>query len=370
MRYLGYRVGYLILSLALGAGCRGMNAAEFEDAAPEEAAFAMEVTGDSASEGLTTSSDADWGESAQALSAPGPEYLQHTRGAIRALNEAVARILRPIGEAIAAGKIRGAKVGDARTYGPHDKGGATYTFTIKKIANKLWGWRLDAKPQGAADTAYVQVMGGLFHEGELPRRGRGAMGVDLDKLATVDASFKGAGQMLVGFAHVAGFKVLAYGLKGFSPDVTAHDPVDAVFSGWRGPLGGTRVRLALHANVEDSPTAAKELVLLRARWFPGEGGRADAIAVKGDVPDGRAIVANSCWNKSLEAGVSGFLLVRDCPIGELRTGCTVIRTEGALVNCARSVADEELPPTAPVDPTLEPGAPMTEPIPGAFPTGE
>src|SRR5690606_3712731 len=150
------------------------------------------------------------------------------------------------------------------------------------------------------DSAYEAVMGGLFQAGELPRRGRGTMGIDLDRLARVDADFKGSGQLLVGFAHVLDYKVLAYRLRNSSPAVTAHPPVDAIFSGWRAPTGVRRVRLAVHANVADSPTAAEELVLVRSRWLPGLGGRADAVVLSGDVPAGRALVANACWRREAD----------------------------------------------------------------------
>jgi hypothetical protein len=358
------KLGSLVLTTAFLAACGGGD--EFADATPETAAYQMELTGDQ-SEGLTTAS-ADWGDgpATQALTGPLPEYLQHTRDAIRALNDAVADVLKPVEEAIAA-DAKTAAVGDTKTYGPHDKGAATFLFTIKKLAPKSFGWKVDAKPLGAQDSAYVTVMGGLFHAGDQPRRGEGAMGVDLDKLASVDADFHGNGQMLVGFAHVAGFKVLAYGLHNFSPDVNQFDPIDAVFTGWKGPDGGAHVRLATYANIADSPTDAKELVLLHARWLPLVGGRADGLVTKGDVPDGHVLVANSCWSRDL-TDVDGFYLIRDCAVGAISPTCTVIKTAGKPSNCARGVDDEELPPSDPMDATPESGAPMSPAIPTAMPS--
>lgn len=348
------------------AGCKAGND-EFDDATPELSALTMEVTGDPNAESIGTSS-ADWGESQQALgSQPAnlPEYLRHTRDAVKALNDAVAAILKPIIDAIAANG-KNAQVGDTRVFGPHDRGTATFKFIIKKVAPRSFGWALIGKAQGADDSTYAPVMAGAIQVGELAHRGRGTMGADLDRLASIDSDFKGSGKLLVGFAHVAGYKVLAYGLSNFSPDVTKHDPIDAVFSGWRGPLGGTRVRLAVHANVEDSPTDAREIVVLRARWLPGFGGRADAVATQGDVPAGHFIVANSCWDRDLNGGVSGFLLVRDCQPGLL--SCTVMRAEGELKNCARGLEDEQLPPQTPTDPALETGAPEMPAIPPAMPS--
>jgi hypothetical protein len=336
----------------------------FSSAQPETSAYQLELTGNGASEGITT---ADWhGAMTEALSTSAPEYLQHTRDAIKALNDAVARILDPVAHAIAA-TARTEPIGQSVTYGPHDEAGATYKFIETRIDAKTFGWELDAKPLGAADSMYQKVMGGLFHLGDQPRRGEGIFGADLDKLAAVDATFHGNGQMLVGFAHVGGYKVLAYGLKNFSPDVTQFDPIDAVFSGWKGPLGEAHVRLGVYANLADSPTDAKELVLLHARWLPGVGGRADAVAVAGDVPAGHAWVANSCWDRDL-SDVDGFFLLRDCSLDALGLpSCTVIRAVGQPSSCAPDLADEQLPSKDPMDTTQDPGAPTTAMPPASMP---
>lgn len=352
-----------IAGFALG-GCGSSQ--EFLDATPDTQSLQMELTGDATSEGLATSS-ADWGAATQALSGPVPEYLAHTRDAIHALNQAVATVLQPIGEAVADTHAQ-IPTGDVRVWGPHDHGAATFRFTMKKIAPKTFGWKADVKPLGADDSAYVTVMGGAIQLGDLPHRGKGMMGIDLTKLASVDSDFHGNGQMLVGFAHVGGFKVLAYGLHDFSPDVTSFDPIDAVFSGWRGPDGGAKVRLALWANLADSPTPAKELAVLRARWLPGVGGRADAIATSGDVPAGHAFVANACWDRDL-SDVDGFYVLRDCSLNNLDVDCTVIKTAGQPSNCAPDLADEELPSTDPMDPTQESGAPAQPSMPSAMPSG-
>jgi hypothetical protein len=357
-------LSFLFLSTLMITGCK--TADEFSDAVPDPAAFELEVTGDPMTEGL--SEDAVEGPVRAALgngNAAAPEYLAHARNGVRAVNEGIRRVLSPILTAIAT-QGRRAQVGDERRYGPTDHGQATYVFVIKKLSLRSFGWALVAKPQGAPDSAYETVMGGLFQAGDLPRRGRGTLGVDLDKLARVDADFKGSGQMLVGFAHVLNYKVLAYGLHNFSPDVTQHDPVDAIFSGWRAPTGVRRVRLAVHANIADSPSAAEELVLVRSRWLPGFGGRADAVVLTGDVPQGRAVVANACWRREAD-DVNGFLLVRNCQLGLFDRDCTLIRTEGALANCAPGLETEELPAADPNDPSLEPDAPEMPTIPASMP---
>jgi hypothetical protein len=331
------------------------------NASPESAALQLELTGDS-SEGLAAES-ADWGASRQALSGNAPEYLQHTRDAIKALNTAVAKVVEPAAAAVAANAQK-LQVGDKRSYGPTDKGGATFMFNMVKITDRVFGWELQAKPIGGADAQYVKVMGGIFHQGDLPHRGEGAMGADLDKLASVDNTFHGNGQILIGFAHVGGYKILTYALHQFSPDVTQFEPVDAVFWGWKSPLGEAHVKLAAYANIADSATAAKELLLLHARWLPGVGGRADALALGGDVTEGHVIAVNACWDRD-GSDVNGFLLVRACAAGSGLAGCTVIKTAGSPANCR--LDDEQLPAQDPMDATQDPGAPQSTTPPASMP---
>lgn len=350
------------------AGC-GRNTDEFSQAMPESSAFQIEVTGDVSTEGLSMSID-DEGDDAiywnqQALGGPLPEYLQHAKDAVRALNQAVARILDPIADLIKNNPQ--AQTGDSRVY-VKDRGNATYRFAIKKVAANRYGWLLQAKPLGAADSAYVAVMGGTFVKGEQPRRGRGSMGIDLTRLAQVDPSFKGTGQLLVGFAHVGGYKILNYGLKSFSPDTTQHTTVDALFSGVRGPNGGTNVKLAFHGNVADTKTTAKELVVLHARWLPGVGGRSDALATGGDVAAGHVIVAFSCFDGNLADG-NGFVWVADCLKGSIGQNCTVLNTKGKPENCAPAYKNPELPPEDPNAPQPNTDAPESPEVPGTIPDG-
>ena len=176
-----------IFSMALaGAGCNlGSKSStdEFSNATPESSAYTLEVTGDAASEGLTTSSvagDGAVGSTSQALTGTIPEYLRHTRDAVKALNAGVLAVLEPVQAAIAAEAQKPA--GDVRVW-VKDQGTVTYRFAMKKTADKEFAWVTEAKVQGSDDATYVKVMGGLFHQGDTAHRGRGGMGIDLSKLA-------------------------------------------------------------------------------------------------------------------------------------------------------------------------------------------
>src|SRR6478672_1402216 len=157
------KLGLIGFVVGLGAAACGGDDG-FADAQPETAAYQMELLGDTG-EGLGTS-----GASQAALGSTAvPEYLGHTRTALKALNDAVAAVLKPAEAAIAA-SAKKTQIGDTRTFGPTDRGGATYLFTMTRINYRSFGWELKAKPQGAGDLAYQKVMGGLFERGDLPRR--------------------------------------------------------------------------------------------------------------------------------------------------------------------------------------------------------
>ena len=346
----------VMLALALG-GCGN----EMMDATPQAEPLQLELAGGS-SEGFAPSSS---GVQSAALSGAGPTLLLEVRNGIAGLNEAVGDIVHPIEAAIATVGIA-EQTGTTTTWKPFDHGNATLLFTMKKLGEKRFGWILQAKPQGADDSQYQGVMAGEIALGDQPHHGIGVMGADLDKYASVDSSYHGSGQLLVGFAHVAGYKALAYGLHNFSPDVTTFDPIDAVFSGWRGPLGTAHVRLALYDNFDGTPTAAKELLLMHARWLPLVGGRVDAIVTGGDVPAGNAYVANSCFDGNFD---EGFLLMRDCMANSTAPAtCTIVKTSGSPSACVHDLADEELPPSSPTDPSLEPGAPTQPSLPSSMPS--
>ena len=116
--------------------------------------------------------------------------------------------------------------------------GRTPCLTVRRVEVNRYAWRLQAKPIGAEDSAYLIIMGGSVARGTEAHRGRGVVGVNLDNLKLVlGDAFNGQGKMLAAFAHVenaagtAEAKSLAYLLHGFTPDSTQHDPVDAAFVG-------------------------------------------------------------------------------------------------------------------------------------------
>jgi hypothetical protein len=340
----------------LGApGCQRSDS--FDEGMPETAGYTLEL-GDDATSKTGTSSEDGLGSSASALNGQEAvaESLQRTRDAVEGVNAAIRYVLDPLGALIGSNDFQVA--GNARVY-EYDKSGVHYRFTIARLFALRFVWKLDARAQSAADTTYVRVMTGTFARGEILRRGRGLLGFDLDNLAMLDSAFHGTGKLLVAFAHVAGHKILRMAGQDYSSDVSKWEPVSGLFAGWRGPLGGTDVRLLAYGNVESSPTAAKELVAFHGRWHPAIGGRVDAAAVKGDVPENHAILSFACYLNS-DLSHEGYLRITDCDA--TAQSCTPIQIVGQITNCIPGLQEDEapaadpnvapLPPEAPEDPGM------------------
>jgi hypothetical protein len=358
MRRLGLALSLGALALFSTAGCH--KADSYDEGMPETAGYTLEVTGDEngvASNGLGTQQAALSGKDVVGGT------FQRTKDAVQAVNDGVHKVLDPL--AVLIGSPDYTLEGSARVYAfTHD--GVDFKFTIDRILALTFVWKLDAKPQGAADTAFVRVMTGAFKRGDLPRRGRGVIGFDLSAYAGVDASFHGTGQLLVGFAHVAGHKVLRFAAKEFSSDVTKWETVSALFSGWRGPLGGTDVRVAAYANLPETATDAKELGLLHARWHIGIGGRVDAAAAGGDVPADHAIVTFACYRVN-DLGREGYLAVADCDA--TTQSCTAMQTDGQLSDCLPEFLTDETPDADPSTAPLPADAPEDPGLPTSMPSG-
>lgn len=363
------RLKTILLSalVVMATACGRAGDDEFAEATPDLEGLSLEISGDG-SEGAALVSEDGLGQSAQGLGENAPELLKNARQGVAYLNANVKRIVEPIAELVAAGASK-TSTGDTKVYGPKDKGNVTYRFTIKRTAPKRFGWRLEAKPLGSDDSAYQVVMGGFItKEGQpRPHRGRGAIGIDLDALKSIDGTLTGQGKLLCGFAHVGDAKVLAYSLKGFTSDPAVHAPVTAAFVGHRlMPSRATRIRLATLHDLADSPTDLKELVRARVRYLPGVGGRADALATGGDVPEGKVYVASACWDAQEQ---EGFAVLRLCVKGQ-PASCEIVAKRGEISNCKPGLEAEALPPENPEDATLEDESPAEDvSAPASMPSG-
>lgn len=350
MRHLGTG---LLLCTALGCGTQGDGEeSEFLAGVPEAAALQLSITDDAAGEGLAgddaqvgaaLASDA-LGSLSLALSSPAlsdSDGLVRPREAVRELNEALREFLQPI-VALVRNQDPDQVTGNVAQWGPVTRGETEYRLFVRKGLLRRFGWALQARA-GGSDDEFANVAAGSIRVGEEVRRGRGVVGVDLDRLGGLDPTVRARGQVLAAFAHGPAGTVLSYGLRDFAYEPGDTTLTDAVFQGVHLTGGHNRVRVAFHGDLPETATDAEERVLARVRHQRGEGGRADLLVTGGDIAGGRVWVVSECWSAGL---ASTYRIVRDCPgdgIGGER--CVEQSSTGDASACVRGLGTPELPPS-------------------------
>ena len=354
------RQSFVVASLFLAAACGSSTNGpdEFQAAVPTFSGLSAEVSG-SSSEGtsLTTSSEAaliapSAGADVQASNAP--EWLPKIRDAIRSLNQGLKDAFGPIERLVLTNgpsQIRG----QVYIYGPFPQNGYDYLLSVVRVAGNHYAWKLQVKKTGDLDSAFVAFAAGTTFKvpSDQVHRGRGTVGIDLDAYKTVVTGFPGQGKLFVAFSH-HGFgpaaadagvteqsKTLIYALRNFSADTSQWQPVDALFYGHKnGITGVTSVRVAAYADISEIPddTPAKELLVGRARYNIGVGGRAEVAITGGDLA-GKVFFGRECWDRA-EALV--FKATALCAVGEEPgTGACVWSVTGDPAACRVVLADGE-----------------------------
>jgi hypothetical protein len=363
---------FLLAATAVLAACGTTTNSSSTDAVaaavPDGPGISLEATG-VASEDVTLSSE----DSAAASVTPdggaasGLTFLPVIRQGIHDLNQGLQTFFGPIAQLIAT-QGTDIVVGTSKSYGPVDTGGVTYLLTVKRFAPNRYAWKLEGKTTGAAaDVALTTLaVGTLFHaSNDEAHRGRGQIGVDLDAFATVSPGFMGQGKLYGAYSNydvtdgsgLAGdAKTLVYVLKNFSIDTSAHPPISAAFVGHKTRAGVRDARVLYYGELPEfvGTPDHRELLLGRARFNPGVGGRADALVTGGDVPSGEFIYGAECWDVSEDLG---WRKVWSCTSLDPTT-CTVESEQGNVMACAVDLRDDM--PEAPTDGTstaVDPGAP-------------
>jgi hypothetical protein len=227
-----------------------------------------------------------------------PALLDEAHRAAEAVNAGVRAALDPIKALL---ETQPAQSGDSVVYGPDRVGAGDYQFTLRTLSasENRFGWKLEARPGGSAG-ALSLVAGGLIRVGEVPRRGRGGVGVDCDAMAAADSSVTCRGTLLIGFAHsYAGDKILNIGLHTYTPDPAMDAPLDAAIFAWRQDDSANHVRLVTRANLSGTATPSPEVVALKLTWLKDVGVRVDAAATGGDIPRGQVTIISSCVGADL-----------------------------------------------------------------------
>jgi hypothetical protein len=363
---------FLLAAATAVAACGSNSTSNGTDAlaaaVPDGTGISLEATG-AASEDTPLSSD----QTSAAISTPdagaasGLTFLPVIRQGIHDLNQGLQNFFAPIGQLIAT-QGTDIVVGTSKSYGPTDINGVTYLVTIKRFATNRYAWKLEGKTTGSASTVALTPLaaGTLFHAAnDEAHRGRGQIGVDLDAFATVSPGFLGQGKLYGAYSNydvtdasglASDVKTLVYVLKNFSIDATTTPPISAAFVGHKTSAGVRDARVLYYGDLPEfvgDPDHA-ELLLGRARFNPGVGGRADALVTGGDVPSGVFIVGAECWdvNESL-----GWRKVWSCTSLN-PDSCTALSEQGNISACDVDLrVDMPEAPTDASSTSLDSGAP-------------
>ena len=282
---------------------------DFVGGTPDVAGLTLETTG-GAADGLPAALAAG-GVASSALASVTCEdwqYLCKIQEGVAGLNLFVRAAVEPVEQLT---RLTPSSPSDRlRVFGPADlaiwgqpQPVASFRLAVLFVREGVFRWRLDAKRLVDPDLpgSWAPVLAGQLTRGELPHRGRGFLGIDVDALRTaVDDPLivSGQGKLLAAFAHAGPHKALAYALWSFQATSTSPFVPAAVLVGHKYQDGPARVRLAswneLTPDAAGGPDAGLELLLARAGWWPGVGGRAAVAVTGGDVPSyGGFLVASA-----------------------------------------------------------------------------
>jgi hypothetical protein len=289
-----------------------------------------------------------------------PELLAKARLGADTINAGVGQAMNPI---VLLVKTRPNRAGDTLTYGPLRSGSASYVFTVKKLSNdnKSFSWELEAKPQSSGEDLKTVAGGTINVSNDTPPVTRSTLGIDGDALAAADNSLRSQGTLLLGASDNGTTNVLRFRLKGFTPDTTRADPVDAAAIGVRHGQDQNELRVVLKTNLEETKTDAEELVIVKLDWQKADGARADAIAVGGDIPQGQELRISTCVPASLDFASASTVSVT-CDITD--TSCSSSNSE---LMCPAALQSDTAPNSDPTADDPPADAPTLPQVPTSVP---
>jgi hypothetical protein len=288
-----------------------------------------------------------------------PELLQKARAGARFVNAGVVAVLTPIQALV---KTKPTRSGGTLTFGPTSSGNASYLYVIKKLSdNKSFTWKLEAGPPSGVEQMKIVAGGTIDISSGSPRVARSTLGVDGDALAAADTSLHATGVLLLGATDDGTTNILRFRLKGYTPDSTMADPVDAAALGIRHDKDENQSRVVLKTNLAETPTDAQELVIVKLHWRKADGARADAVAVGGDVPAGQELRISTCVPASLSSADASTVSVT-CDATD--ASCT---SSTSALMCSAAFQSDTPPTSDPIAEDVPANAPALPQVPTSVP---
>ena len=196
-----------------------------------------------------------------------------------------------------------------------------FKLTIAHADNDapLYVWAIQGRHK--SQTELITIARGAF-EPEGDDLGRGWFALDLDAIRQLDPTEDGRGRVAYAFEKTeAGVSVRMH----LDAVDDAGEKVEAGYAYGEDAAGNGFVLFAFPESINDAPL--KENVLIRTRWTTNGAGRADVVAVGGDL-EGDVARGSQCWDKTFVSTYESFALdgVVFAEAGDVDT-CVVDRAE-------------------------------------------
>lgn len=232
---------------------------------------------------------------------------------------------------VAQGQVQAVAGTNKAVFGPKNFDGVTYRLTVDAEPGKR-RFMLEAKPQGAADSAYVRVITGDAQRNRAAQTASGRLGIDVDALKSVKPSIPGQGKILAAFAKTASEKALCVRVAKFTPDAR-HIGVSDADLGCQKVLASkdSRVRLSFHHDLSPQGKGEAE-VLANLRFIPGVGAHLELQSELDTQRGGGTLKASACWDRQQRE------LFRQIEVCNSAGKCLVTAARGSKSACSPAIA--------------------------------
>lgn len=272
--------GGLILSLGVACqptGDAALSEAEMRAALPEASQVVMDLPG---------------AEAKLVADVDDPSGMRETSANLaRGANQTVYNVLSMID----AVTDHPSTVVDASTrrWGPWtNEAGITQVFTMTLQDDGDLGYRLDAKPAGAGDEAFVAIVTGLIYGGYDVYKNVGAFSVDYDAAATVDPTHDRGGFARFEYNTASADRVVKADLDGVFE--VAGEPIDTQLAFKAFAAGGGELGFRFYSDFVAGADGALEDSALHTRWLEDGSGRSDAT-ITGGTLGAHVLTASECY---------------------------------------------------------------------------
>jgi hypothetical protein len=174
----------------------------------------------------------------------------------------------------------------------------TVELAVEKVDAQDYNFFLGGKPKGAADSAFVGLLGGSAHPVDATH-GSGRMEVNFDAMNALDPTTNTA-TGIIAFVHddSADPRTVDVHFANFLDGKPGSTPLNAGYHYAEHPDTSGSFQFGLRADFDKDPAGDLEDVALVSRWVASGAGRADLVASGGSLPAGFVVHAIECWDAS------------------------------------------------------------------------